>query len=77
MADTIEIDAGRWNFIQSRMLKANFCEEPYHVSSGNGMIVTDVHVFMNKQFDTILQFNGWAITLHDNGTYTWEDTTGG
>ena len=25
----------------------------------------------------ILQFNGWSINLHDDGTWEWEDTTGG
>ena len=25
----------------------------------------------------ILQMNGWCIELHDDGTWEWEDTTGG
>ena len=25
----------------------------------------------------ILQFNGWSINLKDDGTWSWEDTTGG
>ena len=32
---------------------------------------------LHNEGKIILQFDGWSINLADNGTWIWEDTTGG
>lgn len=38
--------------------------------------VTPIPILHNKGL-IYLQFCGWSINLHDDGTWCWEDTTGG
>lgn len=37
----------------------------------------EVSAILHNKNQIILQFCGWSINLYEDGTYEWEDTTGG
>jgi hypothetical protein len=39
--------------------------------------IVDVLPILHNDNLIILQFKGWSINLYDDGTYIWEDTSGG
>jgi len=42
----------------------------------HGLTADVMPILHNKEL-IILQFCGWAIDLHEDGTWSWEETTGG
>jgi hypothetical protein len=65
-------------FRRARMAKANMIENCVHKHKKNkDGFNMDCLVYLGKLFDMTLQFDGWCINLKDDGTWDWEDTTGG
>lgn len=65
-----------------RLLKDETEIIPYIINVGGKRIettttrVTPIPILHNKNL-IILQFCGWSINLSADGTWEWEDTTGG
>ena len=66
-----------------KLLKDETKIVPYCVSVKNNEMVyadspqvTAIPILHNDK-EIILQLCGWSINLHEDGTWEWEDTTGG
>lgn len=56
----------------------NFLNEEIPPLSSSGCIpASKVFPILHNKDTIILQFCGWSINLHSDGTFGWEDTTGG
>jgi len=58
-----------------------FINDEIEIQNNNAYIVKDKNELivlpMTSNDNIHLQMSGWCITLHNNGKWTWEDTTGG
>lgn len=62
--------------METAFTKENFDEVKAFLQEAIDVQNSPITILHNR--DTIiLQYNGWSINLHDDGTWEWEDTTGG
>lgn len=73
---------GEINQVKS-LLKSESITAPYATKDERGRVlivesttVSPIPILHNEN-KIFLQFCGWSINLYDDGTWCWEDTTGG
>lgn len=68
--------------IVKKLLKKAIKTVPYTTTIGNQTLTTTIkivnpHPIIHNEGKIFLQFCGWSINLLDDGTWYWEDTSGG
>lgn len=61
------------------LLKREIKVSPYDIGNGKTTVIKEVSPIpiLHNKGKIFLQFCGWSINLLDDGTWYWEDTTGG
>lgn len=88
MENIVLKNADNWHKSQSQidivkeLLKGEIQTVPY-ITTVNGKIIntttqkSDCIPILHNEGEIFLQFCGWSINLNEDGTWFWEDTTGG